>query len=261
MALKPGIRGWNPKPIKTLPGKDTKGKVKLNPEAFDALIDGQGVRVRVYRSATCPSLKSIDGGEHEIDCTLCHGEGFVDRYPLETWSYFQNQTLEKAAAAEGLIDGNTVGATFMQGVELQYFTLVELMDFTEAFFQVLKRQEGQLDVLRYPGVRINMCLDKSGREYHEGTDFQLDPNGNLRWCANKGPEAGMIYTINYETTVRYRAVNAIHANRFAQIQADGGTQLIKMNEQWRLSRSWQVVRKDSAGNVIAPNRIADVDED
>ncbi len=261
MAVKPGIRGWNPKPITDLPGKKTGAKVNIQPEKFDELIDLQGVRVKAFRTSFCPNVKSIDGGEHELNCPLCNGSGFLDRYPIETWAFLQNQSSEKGANKEGLYDGNTVMATMQQGIELQYFTLVELLDFTEAFFERVKRQDGTLDVLRYPGVRVNMMVDKAGREYFEGSDFILDPNGNVKWCAGKGPDRGVIYTINYETKVRFRAIRAVHSNRFVQVSRDGATKLIKMHEQWMLQKEYLVVRKDLDGNVIQPNKIRDSDDD
>jgi hypothetical protein len=261
MAIKPGVIGWNPKPIPVLPGKNVTGKVNLQTEKFDDLIDQQGVRVKVYRTSFCPRVKSIDGAEHEIDCPLCHGEGFVDRYCLETWAFIQTQSLEKIAQPEGMVDGNTVSATFQKGVELQYFTLVELLDFTEIFYERIKRQDGLTDVLKYPAVRINLLMDADGKEYFEGIDFQLDPNGNIRWIANRNPGRGVTYTINYETNIRFRAVRAVHNNRFAQISKDGQTHLIKMHEQWMLQKSYLVTRTDLAGQVIQPNKIRDADEE
>lgn len=259
MAFKP-IKGWNPKPKKALPGKNTQGKVNLQPEKFDALIDAQGVRLKVYRTTYCSNVKSIDGAEHEINCPLCHGSQFIDRYPIETWAFVQNQTLEKKVQAEGLYDGNAVAATFKQGIELQYFTLVELEDFTEPFFERIKKQDGMLDVLHYAGVRVNLLIDKTGREYFEGSDFNLDVNGNILWCANKGPERGMIYSIHYETKIRFRAIKSMHSNRFTQIEKGGETLLIKMNEEWLLQKEYLVVRKDIDGRVIEPNKIRDSDD-
>ena len=253
-------QGWNPKPIPTQPAKVTYGKVNFKPEKFDLLVDQQGVKVKVYRSVYCPNVKSIDGAEHELECPLCHGSGFVDRHPLATMAVIQNQTLDTEHRPEGLYDGNTVQATFMQGVELQYFTLVELCDFTDVFFERIKRQAGKVDVLRYKGIRVNMLIDSDGTEYFEGSDFRLDPNGNVLWC-DKGnlPAKNTIYSIHYETAVRFRATKANHVNRFVQTTAEGVTKFVKMNESWTLAKEYLVVRKDLDGKEIAPNRIAEED--
>lgn len=250
------------KPIATLPGDQSKARVNLKVENFDTLVMQQGVRVNVYRTTYCPNVKSIDGAEHEIDCPICNGAGFVDRYCLPTWSFIQTQTLEKGVQPEGLYDGNTVAATMLQGVELQYFTLVELLDFTEVFFERIRKQQGSLDVLRYPATKVNLIVDKKGVEYFEGSDFKLDPNGSILWCEGNGarrPNRGVIYSINYDTQIRFRAIKAMHSNRFAQTSKNGETQLIKMNEQWMLQKEYLVVRKDIDGKVIKPNKIRDSD--
>jgi len=255
-------QGWNPKPIPPQAAKATYGKVGLKPEKFDALVDQQGVRVKVYRSTYCPNVKSIDGAEHELECPLCHGSGFIDRRPIETMAVIQNQALETTARPEGLVDGNTVQATFLQGVELQYFTLVELCDFTDVFFQRVKRQSGQVDVLRYPAHRVNILVDSSGKEYFEGSDFKLDANGNIQWCMAKDtssiPDKGTIYSVHYEMSVRFRATKAAHVNRFAQVNEAGKTKFIKMNENWTLTKEYLVVRKDMDGKLLPENK---VDED
>lgn len=253
-------QGWNTKPIPAKPLK-TGVKVSLRVDQFDDLVEKQGVRVKVYRSSYCPRVKSIDGAEHEIDCPLCYGRQFIDRFCLETVAFIQTQELEKKVQAEGLVDGNSVAATFKQNVELQYFTLVELLDFTDIYFQRIKRQKGSVDVLKYPGLRINMLVDQDGKDYFESSDFKIDVNGCIEWCPNKGPRAGKIYTIHYETAVRFRAVRAMHSNRFAQITKNGGTNYIKMNEQWMLQKEFLVVRKDIDGKVLKPNKIADADEE
>lgn len=254
-------QGWNPKIPAALPAKNVSGKVNLRPEDFDKLVDLQGVRVKVFRTSFCPNVKSIDGAEHEIDCELCHGSQFIDKYCLESWAFIQNQALEKQHNPEGLYDGNSVAATFKQGVELQYFTLVELLDHSEQFYERVKRQQGKTDVLRYPGLRVNLLVDSKGKEYVEGSDFIVDANGNITWCDDRGPIRGRIYTINYETKIRFRAIKAMHSNRFAQIARAGQTIMVKMNEQWVLQKEYLVVRKDAAGKVLKKNKIRDSDED
>lgn len=260
MAKKP--RGWNTRQNKVIDRNETDlTKVNLRFSEFDDLVRGQGVRVKVYRSSYCPNVKSIDGAEHEIDCPLCRGAQFIDRYPIDIWAFLQSQTLDKNHFAEGFYDGNVVHATFMQGIELQYFTLIELCDHSDIYIERKKRQDGTKDVLKYPGLRVHMLMDSTGKEYFEGSDFKLDPNGDIIWGRNKGPDRGVIYTINYDTAIRFRAIKAMHSNRFAQVDVDGGTELVKMNEQWLIQKDYLVERKDIDGNAIEPDKIRDVDDD
>ncbi len=152
-------QGWAVKEPITIPGKKKAGRIDLDPEAFDRLIQEKGARVKVYRTFFCPNVKSIDGGEHNINCTICNGSGFRDVRPIETIAFLQNQSFEKMPFSEGMVDGNSVAGTFPIGIELQYFTLVELIDFTEIYYQRVQRQEGSVDVLKYKACRINVVED------------------------------------------------------------------------------------------------------
>jgi len=265
MADAPKPPGWNPKANAEIPKTQIgtpKGAVSFIPENFDKLILQQGMRVKVYRTMLCPNVKSIDGGEHEIDCKLCNGNGFVDSHPIQTMSIIQSQELEKVHKAEGYWDGNSVAMTFARGIELQYFTLVELCDFTDIFFERVKRQQGPVDVLKYKVCRVNVLMDKSGKFYQADTDFDLDPNGCIRWKAGRGPDPGTIYSIHYEAALQFRAIRAMHVNRFVQDgRKSANVTMTKMPEQWMLQKEFLVKRRDKAGNELSPNLIRDPDEE
>jgi len=253
--------GWNPKKATVLPSKNIRGKVNLDPVKYQELIHAQGVRVKVYRTTYCPNIKSLDGAEHEIDCPLCHGAQFIDKFPIDTVAFLQSQSQEMQQFSEGLYDGNSLYASFLAGIELQYFTLVELCDFTEIYIQRIKRQNGSVDVLKYKGVRVNLLVDSDGVSYLEGSDFNLDPNGNIRWCSGKGPATNKIYSINYETAVKFRAIKAVHVNRFCNVSTKEGDVQTKLPEQWILQKVYLVDRKDLDGNIINPNQIRDFEGD
>lgn len=255
--------GWTTKKPVIVPISeigDRTGRVKLQTEKHDAQVKGQGIRVTVYRTMLCPRVKSIDGAEHEIDCTICRN-GFIDRAPLKTWAYIQQQTKETPQLPEGYYDRNEVMGTFLQGIELQYFTLVELCDYTEIFFEMVKRQNGPVDVLKYRACVVNWVEDSDGKAYYVGNDFDVDINGSIRWKANKGPVRGTIYITHYEHFIQYRATRAVHVNRFAQKDLKGGVEMVKMNEAWALSREYHVTRTDAQGNALPPNKIRSEDED
>lgn len=256
--------GWNPKKPRSIPisqAASQKGKVNLTPEAINLLVQQQGVRVRVYRTTFCPNVKSIDGGEHEIDCPLCFGNGFLDRKPIEALAFIQSQSLEKLHEANGYWDGNSVSATLQLGISLQYFTLVELCDFEEVFIERIKRQAGDSDRLKYRASCINLLADSTGKEYFAGVDFDLSEEGDVKWKAGKGPQMDAIYSINYEAAIQFRAVQAMHVARFAQVRNKGVVQMIKLNEQWMLQKEYLVERTDKLGRPLSPNQIRDVGEE
>jgi len=251
------ITGWNVKQAKHFKQEPEPGQVYIIPDQYDAMIKSKGVRVKVYRTTYCPNVKSVDGAEHEIDCTItgCNGSGFIDRRPIETVAFIQNQTLEKMANVEGYADGNSVAITFLIGIELQYFTLVELMDFTDIYFQRVKRKTGTtIDALKYDAKRVNLIVDANDVEYYQCIDCDIDMNGNIKWKAGRGPADGVIYSIHYEAAVQYRATKAIHVNRLTQIKAaDGGISQVKMQANWMCTKEFLVKRKDIDGNDIDPN--------
>jgi hypothetical protein len=255
---KPRPQGWKQSPPVKLPGTRTSDRVDLEPAKFKKLIESKGTRVRVFRTTFCPNVKSIDGGEHQIDCDICGNNGWLDVRPIETIAFIQNQNFEKMIFSEGLFDGNSVAATFDFDISLQYFTLVELVDFPEIFYQRVKRQKGNLDILKYRAHSVNLLIDQNGKEYFPDNDFVLDLNGSVRWNPNKGPDPGCIYTIHYNGSIQFRAVRAMHVNRFTQVFSpeNGGTiEHLKLPEQWLLQKEFLVKRKDKDGNEILPNLI------
>lgn len=175
-------QGWNIQEPKVRPEQSNRERVDLNPESFDRLINQKGVECQVFRTLYCPNVKSVDGAEHEIDCTFCNGSGFIDVDPICSFVYIQHQELNELPAIEGFVDGSTVQMTFPTGVEVQYFTKIVLKDFKDIFPQRVMRKAGSLiDVLKYPACIVNVLLDKDNVRYYQNIDFTLDLNGNVKW--------------------------------------------------------------------------------
>ena len=422
---------WNGKNPAQIPDAAPRSRTALDPVAYDNLIKQHGVRVKVYRSLYCPNVKSVDGGEHNIDCVLCNGSGYLDVDPIESVAYLANQNFQEEMTVEGYHDGNSVGGTFLGGVELQYFTRVDLMDFTQPFYErVLRRADSTkgnaptpaepavpgtpasltiqynnapfagdgidlnnafvtnsffeitdnggftglegtvlgLDVtgitnfngndnirfigalgspedldagvadiasrieaistttgtqietsgvfirrrctvsssgstitltqitpgaytpvisqfpsneasvtitpsedgipavpaipatsgtnpddnLKYDCGRVNVIIDKTGKQYYQDIQFRLTPQGNIRWVGADQPDAGIIYSVHYESVIQYRAISAMHINRFAQVpdRSTGLVAQVKMPEQWMLQKEFLIIRRDEYGNEI-----------
>lgn len=250
------VSGWNVTPAKVRPEITSLERVNLNPEAFDRLIEQHGVNVKVYRTMFCPNVKSIDGGEHETDCTLCNGSGWMDVKPINTIAFIQSQSQDPKHAVEGFHDGNTVYISFLRNIELQYFTLIELCDHTEIFYQRVVRSASNIDNLKYKALRVNVIVDQFGNEYTEGPDFKLNDNGSIVWKENRGPQEGDIYSIHYECKIQFRAIKALHTNRFEQVRDDtGNIARVKMPEQWICTKEFLVRRKGYDGEYLNENTI------
>lgn len=247
-------KAWDVKDGKMHEDTDAKGRVDLRAPDFDVMIEQKGVNLRVYRTMYCPNVKSVDGAEHEVDCSLCNGSGWIDRNPICVKGFLQNQELERMMdGMAGQHDGNSVLITFPIGVELQYFTRIELVDFTDIYFQRVLRAEGSdVDVLKYKACRVNMIIDKNGVEYYQDQDFKIDPNGNIKWLSRK-PADFLPYSIHYEAHIQFRATRALHVNRFTQYKAPGNPKVehIKMMEQWLCTKEFLLRRKDiNTGNDL-----------
>lgn len=248
------IQGWNVKNPVTHDDLAPQSRVDLDPKAFDDLIKQKGVRLKVFRSLYCPNVKSIDGGEHNVDCDMCNGSGYLDVRPIKTLGFIANQSLDKERDVAGDVDGNSVMITLPTGIEMQYFTLIELLDFTDIYYQRVVRSTTNIDNLKYFGQRVNVIVDSNGIEYFPQTDFCLF-QGNIKWATGKGPAQDVIYSIHYEANVQFRAVKAIHVNRFSQVKSPEGILHLKFPENWLCVKEFLIRRKDINGADILPNPI------
>jgi len=231
--------------------------ISLNPAKVNQMIEDQGVRVRVYRTVLCPNRKSIDSAEHEINCSICKTkDGFIDLEPVETWAFVGNQDLTKQFNVEGAWDEQGVVMTFPTGVEVFYWAKIELMDFTTPMIELVQRQDGDIDNLKYPAHSVNVLIDIDGVRYYQDTDFQVGVNGNIQWIEVRRPDKGKIYTLHYNYPVTFRAVNAVHINRFSQLGAKRDhKEPIELPQQWNCKRDFLIERKDLDENLLTPNKI------
>lgn len=262
MALKNPPPGWSTKKAKKYSPdlSPAKGKTNLRIDDFDDFVKQHGVPVKIFRTLLCPNVKSVDGAEHEIDCEVCKGSGFLDTKPLCTLAFIQSVENSTEHFSEGYYDGNTILVTFPQGIELQYFTLMKITDESDIFTERVVRSGGNIDVLKYVAFVIHVLIDKNGQEYYQGNDFNVC-EGNIDWIPGKGPDRGTIYSIHYETETQFRAIKAMHVNRFAHIRDKDSIRIEKINEQWMMQKEFLVDRKDRNGNKLAPNKIRQPDDD
>lgn len=245
-------KSWDVVESRTAPDTSPRERVDLNPFAFSRLIEQKGVDCCVYRTMYCPNVKSVDGAEHNFDCTACNGSGFIDFDPIKTKVFIQAQELDKMPKEEGFVDGNTVQMSFPIGVELQYFTRIDLEDFTDIFFQRVLRTEGSdVDVLKYSALRVNGLIDRDSVRYYADKDFKINKEGNIEWLTGgTKPADNTPYSIHYEAKQQYRATRAAHVNRFTQYKIDSRIEFIKMPEQWYTAKEFMPKREDLDGNEL-----------
>lgn len=245
----------NPQVNKT---KDYNAKFKsisIDNTKSDQFLQDQGVRVKVYKSFLCPNVKQIDDGLHQLECSLCR-RGFVDKDPIETWSYIQSQAINKVFGKDGSFDDSHAAATFISGVELNYFSKIELVDFTSTFFERIQRQEGDIDRLKYSAHAVNYLLDQHGREWQSGQHFELSTTGDIKWVSFDRPDKATIYTVHYSYPVTFRAIQALHINRFGQSNfKNENRQMVEFQQQWIIKRDFLLDRTDVDNSPLSPNQI------
>ena len=229
-------------------------------DKLDTLIDNLGVRVNIYKSTLCPNMSSMESEDHDVNCKICKNN-MVDFDCFESIALFQQQDLIKQFNVQGTFHLDEVLVTFLSGISLQVFARIELLDFPEEFYELIQRQEGtDVDYLKYKACSVQglFVIDKSGAEdvlvrYHYGTDFTLTQQGNIKWTGSRKPADRTIYTIYYKHLPIYRAVKAVHRDRFSQyntrpetIKAPKKTinnkTFIKLPETWVLKRDYLLKR-------------------
>lgn len=249
--------------------KTTQG---INVDRLDQMIKDLGIRVRLFKSTICPNMQSIESFDHDLNCKICKNN-MIDFAPKCTVALFQQQELMEQFKLQGTFHIDEAMVSFLSGETLFPFARVELLDFKEDFTELVQRQEGtSIDVLKYPACEVLGLFDATDsttkEEYHFGTDFRLDVNGNVEWLSTHKPSDRKIYTIYYRFHPVFRAIKAVHRDRYSQynlraqqIEAPkttvGSATYVKLPETWVLKRDYLLEREDQQGSRIASNTFYD----
>ena len=214
--------------------------------------------------------------DHDLNCTVCDNN-MIDFDCEETIALFQQQDYHEMFQVQGTFHVDEVVVSFLSGKTLQLFTRVELLDFQEDFFELVQRQDfatTAIDVLKYKACQVVGLFTVAANvrtEYHEGADFTLDQNGSIKWVGTHRPADRQVYSIYYRYHPVYRAIKAVHRDRFSQynlrpdaIEAPkktvGQNTYVKMPETWVLKRDYLIRRKKKDGTVIGVNELYDPNE-
>ena len=247
----------------------------INVDRLDQEIKDLGVRVKVYKSTLCPNMTSLESLDHDINCTVCNNN-MIDFKCVETVAMFQQQTLQEQFTVQGTFHIDEIMVTFLSGVTLQHYSRVDLVDFAEDFFELIQRQEGtDIDRLKYSAcsvVGLFTVTTAGGREeYHAGVDFTLDVNGDIKWIGTHKPADRAVYSIYYKYHPVFRAVKAVHRDRYSQYNLRpeqiaapkttvGENTYVKLPETWILKRDYLIERRDIANTLLGKNTLYDPNE-
>lgn len=259
----------------------------INAVNLNQLVEDLGIRVRIWKATTCPNMKSIESFDHDPNCPICNNN-MIDFDCYESIATFQQQDLNEQFKVHGTFSIDEVIATFKIGVSLQTFAKIEVLDFAENFYELIQRRQvsvdpkSLIDVLKYPACSVDAVFvvrNNTAIRFYEGADFELDVNGSIRWLGANRPNDKEIYSVYYKYHPVFRAVKAVHRDRFSQYNVlrdlknssipesayktlDNKT-YVKLPETWILKRDYLLDRKDETQvqpTKLQPNDYYDPNE-
>lgn len=228
----------------------------IDVDRLDQLILDLGVRIRLYKSTLVPSMQSLESMDQDLNDDVSQNN-MIDFDCKETTALFQQQDLMKQFQIQGTFHIDEILVSFLSGVTLAPFAKVEVLDFKEDFYELVQRQDGSdVDRLKYKACEVLAVFtyDRASKtidRYHEGVDFQITPDGDIQWIGAHRPTARHIFSIYYLFHPVYRAVKAVHRDRFSQYNnrvqnikapkktVDGKT-YVKLPETWVLKRDYLI---------------------
>lgn len=256
----------------------------INVEKLNQEIKDLGVRIRVWRATLCPNgIKSLESLDHNINCTVCNNS-MIDFGCFESTGMIQQQDLVEQFKVTGTFSMDEVLMTFLSEVTLHMFAKIQILDFTEDFFEMIVRQDTvtvptpqpQTDRLKYPACEVLGLFTVTNNvreEYHQGVDFKIDQNGDIQWIGAHKPADRQVYSIYYKHHPVFRAVRALHRSRWSQFnnrpdsmdksiprKTVGDRTYVKLPDTWILKRDYLIERRDIQNALLPDNKDYDPNE-
>lgn len=252
----------------------------INVEKLNQEIKDLGVRIRVWRSTVCPNMKSIESMDHDVNCTICNNN-MIDFGCFESVGLIQQQDLVEQFKLTGTFSMDEALMSFLSEVTLHIFAKIQILDFTEDFFELIQRQDTPMsgpatDRLKYAACEILgvfTVVNDVKTEYYEGVDFKIDQNGDIQWVGAHKPADRQIYSIYYKHHPVFRAVRAMHRNRWSQYNVRAGQldpaipkktvgdrTYVKLPDAWILKRDYLIERRDIQKALLPDNEFYDPNE-
>lgn len=246
----------------------------INPDRLDRLIKDLGIRVKLYKSTILPNMKSLESYDQDLNTKVGNikecikvGNNMIDFDPIETIAMFQQQSLMEEYKIQGTFHIDEILVTFLSGQTLSPMTRVELLDFKEDFTELIQRQPNtDTDFLKYSACEVigvfTINDSKTPERYYEGADFEITSNGDVRWIGAHKPADKQIYSIYYKFHPTFRALKAVHRDRYSQyntrsqaleapkVTIEDNT-YVKLPETWVLKRDFLIERNKN--EYLDPN--------
>lgn len=219
-------------------GGGTGPRADFKPELFDTLILQKGYRVIWEQGMLCSCLKAGTGQPRYL-CPACKGKGYVYFDPKETRALVTSISGRQEQERIGLNDLGTAYLTSLSTDNVGFRDRFTFLDFTMKHSELVIRSGGLSDILTYPAKNI-ICVRTVDKVFKRGIDFNLSRDGwNIEWYSMALSE-GTQYSVLYDTSSVYVAINPIHELRGTYTMYKGGGKEAFVN----LPRQFQIKRED-----------------
>jgi hypothetical protein len=202
-------------------------------DAFDSLIRGQGIKVVHYRAIPDPTGMAAIGDVHAVQSKRQSSDGFIYKEVGEMFVWFSANSSDWGIEVEGMTKHDTAVITVPHKYEncpdkdviLAPYDRFYLKDIEVRVvaMQYVEANTTGIDKLQYPASCVEHLIDADGKEYLEGINFQLTPEGFIKWISQDRPgfnektSRGTIYSIRYRYTPYFVIARLLHEVRVSQV--------------------------------------------
>lgn len=207
--------------------------VSFDVEAFDDLIQSQGVKLIHFRAMRCPVglVDRYDNRRPEHDHSGC-SNGFIYTKAGELTASFMGSGASVETLDTATVDGSSVQVTcqrFYDGTEepvhIAPFDRLYLAEegIVVPTWQLFESHITGKEKLQFPVNYVQDLMDNEGKRYIEGTDFKVE-GGYIVWTGSNRPrfdavrQKGAICAIRYLYRPYYYVQRLLHQVRVTQAE-------------------------------------------
>lgn len=233
------------------------GRIDLEPQDFDRLLQHQGTRVRITPAILCPRRTGTNIDEtslnHDLNCPLCDQQIIdLDDLAVEDWAFIQGITIDKTFDPQQRYDVKDAFISTRAHLRLAYWYKIEIIDFGSMFNELILRTADDQDHLRYPAIdpedgSIFHLVDNDGTKFVKGTDFNI-VGQDIVWLTANRPPKNKLYSFLYPVLPTFRVLELMHENRYYYESKDSPVKTpIQLPQQAHVR--WDFMAKGSGSDV------------
>lgn len=278
-----GPRGRDGRPAEGIqaPINIVDTQVSFDREAFMHAIRTHGINVDHYRAIPDPVGMASKGDNHAVQTghVRSNSDGFIYDLAGTFRALFTSNGTSENQTALGAIAFSTAYATphdyyedqangekptDMPVLLTQYDRLyIKDIEARVVHTQYVEATSTGIDKLQYPATCVEFVKDANGARYYENKDFEITPEGHIRWTGQNRPGwniklgRGTVYSIRYRYTPFFVVARLIHEVRVANVT----NPLTLEREVVRMPYQAQLVRENVFYDTNSdPNRPVPTDD-